>query len=917
LVIPAIEHPARCRSHDTLWGIMLGNETDRLALLAFKSQINQHPVLSSWNDSNHFCEWEGVTCSHRHQRVTILNLTSKGLIGTISPHVGNLSFLRTIVLRNNDFQGHIPQEFGQLFRLEKLDVGFNSLFGEIPANISLCSNLINLYLDHNTLVGKIPIELGNLLKLVILVLEKNNLTRGIPPSLGNLTSLEYLTFSENSLGGKIPSTLNQLKNLKVLGLNSCKLSGVFPVSLYNLSTIVIFSITDNHFSGNLPSEIGFMLPNIQLFYFGKNQFSGPIPSSLFNVSTIQRVDIASNQFTGKVPLNIGNLKGLTDLLLEYNNLGSGKSGDLDFFTSLANCSYLKSLTISHNQFGGTLPHSIGNFSNQLRQLDLSLNQISGSIPSEIGNLQNLTLLNLNDNHLTGSIPMSIGNLQKLQILVLNSNQLLGRLPSSIRNMSELFLLDLSNNSLEGSIASSFENRILQRLDLSYNNFTGSMPKLEISLSPRLVMLYLAHNALSGSIPVEVENLKSLGYLVVSENRMSGQIPNAIGGCPRLEYLGLQGNFFEGPLPSSLSSLQSLQVLDVSHNKISGKIPGSLEKLPLQNLNLSFNNFEGEVPTKGVFSNVSAIAVLGNYKICGGILELELPKCNIQKSRKHGTLALKVAVGVFISLVLMVALFLIVYSRMKPIRGASSNQLPKDHLKRISYNELREATNGFSPTNLVGVGSYGSVYKGILQQDEGFIAVKVLNLMERGASKSFMAECHALKAVRHRNLLKVLTVCSSADFNGNDFKALVYEFMPNGSLESWIYPSLDEHLHCLNLDQRLNIAIDVASALDYLHNHCDRHIVHCDLKSSNVLLDNDMTAHVGDFGLAKFLSKSTSTCTSNKGESSSVAIRGTIGYIAPGLHYYGLIHGVIKKFYGTMWKLEISCLHCLQSPQCLN
>ena len=119
-----------------------------------------------------------------------------------------------------------------------------------------------------------------------------------------------------------------------------------------------------------------------------------------------------------------------------------------------------------------------------------------------------------------------------------------------------------------------------------------------------------------------------------------------------------------------------------------------------------------------------------------------------------------------------------------------------------------------------------------------------------------------------------------DYNGNEFKALVFEFMANGSLEKWLHPYIDNENQSrhLNLLQRLNIAIDVATALHYLHEHCKRPIIHCDLKPSNVLLDNDMIAHVSDFGLARLLS---STNDVSQNQTSTVGLKGSIGYAAPG------------------------------------
>ncbi|XP_028094594.1 probable LRR receptor-like serine/threonine-protein kinase At3g47570 [Camellia sinensis] len=182
-----------------------------------------------------------------------------------------------------------------------------------------------------------------------------------------------------------------------------------------------------------------------------------------------------------------------------------------------------------------------------------------------------------------------------------------------------------------------------------------------------------------------------------------------------------------------------------------------------------------------------------------------------------------------------------------------------------------------------MGSFGSVYKGILDHSEKVVAVKVLNLQFRGASKSFVAECEALRRIRHRNLVKVFTACSSVDYNGNDFKALVYDFMVNGSLEDWLHANENEdevHVKSRNLNilQRLNIAVDVASALDYLHHHCSEPIVHCDLKPSNVLLNDEMIGHVGDFGLVRFLPEG--TYNSSATQSSSIGLRGSVGYAAP-------------------------------------
>lgn len=220
---------------------------------------------------------------------------------------------------------------------------------------------------------------------------------------------------------------------------------------------------------------------------------------------------------------------------------------------------------------------------------------------------------------------------------------------------------------------------------------------------------------------------------------------------------------------------------------------------------------------------------------------------------------------------------VTYWRRKTEKVSNAASFERDNLMKMSYWELHKATDGFSSENAIGSGSFGSVYKGKLNRKmDKLIAVKVLNLENNSASKSFVAECKILRNVRHRNLVKILTYCSSIDSSRNDFKALVYEFMPNGNLDMWLHPDEKNSSRNLSLLQRINVAIDVASALQYLHNHCENPIVHCDLKPSNILLNGDMCACVGDFGLARFHPKITSEIS----EMSSIGLRGSIGYAAP-------------------------------------
>ncbi|KAM7466662.1 hypothetical protein LguiB_014224 [Lonicera macranthoides] len=821
-----------------------GNETDRLALLTFKSNLHDpQGVLHSWNSSVHFCMWQGITCGLQHRRVTVLNLSSSGLVGSLSPNIGNLSFLRSMALENNSLQGQIPPKIGRLFRLQNLSLYNNSLEGKIPANLSHCTSLMRISLANNKLVGQIPRELIALSNLIFLSLAKNYLRGEIWSSFGNLTSLEALYLSYNALEGSIPCTFGQLIKLSALGFGSDEISGMVPSSIYNLSSLTVLSLGGNQLRGSIPHNLGLSLPNLQVLELSENQFVGAIPTSLTNISELSFLILSVNNFRGNIPANFGNLQHLRRFSLSFNFLGNEEVDDMAFLNSLTNC-----------RIGGLF---------NLEILEIAKNQFEGEIPDAFGEMKKLQVFDLQLNHLSGQIPTSLGNLSFLSYVVLQDNKLEGTIPSSLGNCKNLL-----------------------SMDLSHNNLSGRIPK-ELFSSSALFELNLSRNHLVGPIPYQVSNLKNLVQLDVSENRLLGEIPTELGTCSALVNLSLCDNLFEGSIPPSFESLRGIENLDISKNNLSGTIPIFLAKFSLYNLNLSFNNFEGELPTKGAFANVSNISVVGNNGLCGGISALQLPRCQTRTLKERGLSRFHIILisgGCFLLVASMVSLFIICWLKKKKL-GQSYGSFPMESFLTVSYGYLLKATNEFSLTNLIGMGSYGSVYKGILERKEKMVAVKVLNLQRQGASKSFMAECKALRNIRHRNLVKIITSCSSIDFQGNDFKALVYDFMPNGSLERWLNSSRDtdngqDERHILNLHQRTNIAMGVACALEYLHFQCEKPIVHCDLKPSNILLNRDMVAHVGDFGLAKFLLPE----LSNANQSSSNGIRGTLGYIAP---EYGL------------------------------
>ncbi|XP_050237381.1 probable LRR receptor-like serine/threonine-protein kinase At3g47570 [Mercurialis annua] len=861
------------------------NETDRLALLDFKAKITEDPlgIMSAWNTSHHFCEWRGVVCGRQHrQRVTELDLRLLKLSGSISPHIGNLSFLRILYLNNNSFSYEIPPQIGSLRRLQALYLSYNLLSGKIPSNLSACSNLNYLYLRGNGLTGEIPSELFLLTRLKELVLGRNNLVGTIPLSISNLTSLEFLYLSGNNLHGVIPEFIGQLKNLKVLALGINQFSGTLHSSIFNLSLIQVIDVGGNYLQGTLPASLGDSLPYLRFFSIFRNQFSGSIPSSVSNATNLENFQVTNNTLTGTIP-SFEKLNKLSYLGLGINHFGYGKDDDLKFLYGLTNATDLLDLNMGSNNLGGTLPEQIANFSRKLELFNINSNEIHGKIPTGIESLVNLNVFTALWNNLSGTIPSGIGKLENLVFLSLYGNYLVGNIPSSLGNLTNLIAIHLSFNQLKGNIPPSLGNyKKLLDLGLSDNNLTGLIPPQIFEISSLSIGLDLSSNRLHGPIPNQVGNLKQLGQLYLDNNMLSGNIPSDLGGCVSLEALSIGHNFFQGPIPSSLSVLRGLQFLNLSYNNFSGKVPSFLKNLSLLSLDISYNDFEGMVPIEGIFKNTSATSIVGNKRLCGGVSGLALPTCKSDREpkRKRQRTAIFVVSAFAGVIALLLVVFYLWFSK-KRRKDSPSCDFEKASILRVSYQNLFEATNEFSLDNLIGSGGFGSVYKGILEQEGLVIAVKVFNLMRRGASKSFLAECEVLRNVRHRNLVKVLSACSSVDYGNNDFKALVYEFMDNGSLDDWLHPT--HHPKNLSIIQRFNIVIDVACALEYLHCHSGTlPIVHCDVKPSNVLLDKEMIAHVGDFGLVKFLNKEMLHSTSN--HSSSLATIGTIGYFPP---EYGL------------------------------
>ncbi|XP_055814380.1 receptor kinase-like protein Xa21 [Solanum dulcamara] len=383
----------------------------------------------------------------------------------------------------------------------------------------------------------------------------------------------------------------------------------------------------------------------------------------------------------------------------------------------------------------------------------------------------------------------------------------------------------------------------------------------------LLFIDVSQNSIEGEVPSDIGGLKAIVELHLSSNHFSHMIPSTFEEFQNLQSLDLLNDSFFGQIPLSFAKLISLEFLNLSLNALSGTIPKSLEKLTyLKSINVSFNDLQGEIPSDGVFSNSTLQSFLGNKGLCGMHI-LEVPTCaitNTGQQSKSKKLVLKIVIPVVTSSFL-ISLFVIVWIMKRQKKGNSEDVEKVPEIKNhqlVSYHEIQRATNNFDGSNLIGEGSSGSVYKGTLSGGS-VVAIKVLDLENEQVCKRFDTECKVMRNVRHKNLVPVITTCSS-DY----IRVIVVQYMPNGSLENWLYR---EESH-LNLLQRVTIMLDVAEAIEYLHHGHDTPIVHCDLKPANVLLDEEMVTHVGDFSISKILVERKSM--------SHTETLGTLGYIAP-------------------------------------
>ncbi|KAL3824272.1 hypothetical protein ACJIZ3_020301 [Penstemon smallii] len=849
--------------------------------------------IQGWStnlSSANCCNWAGITCNS----VVKLELGRRRIVGNLSDSLGNLDQLITLNLSHNFLRGSIPRSLFHLPKLEILDLSNNDISGWFPSSINLPSvRVVNI--SENQIMGPVPVGICiNSTNISVMNMEANHLSGTLPYGLGNCSSLEDLSLATNFLYGNLPEDLFRLSNLKILALQENQFSGHLSGLIGNLSNLVHVDLSLNQFSGNIPDVFHSF---VQLRYFSaqSNRFSGRIPTSLANSPTIASLSLRNNSLGGTIDLNCSAMVNLVSLNLA-TNLFHGNIPE-----NLATCPRLRTINFARINFTGQVPESFKDFKS-LSYLSLSNSSIT-NLTAALGVLQhckNLTTLILTLNFRNETMPNN-SSLQftGLKTLVIASCRLTGFIPQWLSGCRELQLLDLSWNRLEGPIPSWFGNlSSLFYLDLSNNSLSGEIPK-ELTGMQSLVYGNISVEEPSPDFPLFVRrNVSGYKYrqvgsfpptLELGNNFLTGSIWPEFSNLKELHVLDLKCNNLSGTIPSSLSGMTSLETLDLSFNNLNGTIPSSLISLNfLSSFSVSHNDLSGEIPTGGQFLTFPNSSFEGNPSLCGDhashpcLSNERTPHLSAGKSRAT-IISMSVGIGVgtiiLVSLVYFVILWLSrgkVVDPEKEDTDVNEKDLEelsnlvflcqnKDSDKEIFLDDLLKATDSFDQSHIIGCGGYGLVYKAILS-DGRKLAIKRLSGEHFEMEREFRAEIETLSRAQHPNLVHLQGYCKY-----KKDKLLIYSYMENGSLDYWLHEKVDGP-SSLDWETRLQIAQGAARGLAYLHQSCEPHILHRDIKSSNILLNEKFEAHLADFGLARLILPNVTHVTTD--------LVGTLGYIPP-------------------------------------
>lgn len=760
--------------------------------------------------------------------------------------------MKFLYLAANHFFGKIPARLAELCStLVELDLSSNNLTGDIPREFGACTSLTSFDISSNTFAGELQVEvLSEMSSLKELSVAFNDFVGPVPVSLSKITGLELLDLSSNNFTGTIPKWLCEEEfgnNLKELYLQNNGFTGFIPPTLSNCSNLVALDLSFNYLTGTIPPSLG-------------------------SLSKLRDLIMWLNQLHGEIPQELGNMESLENLILDFNELSGGIP------SGLVNCSKLNWISLSNNRLGGEIPAWIGKLSN-LAILKLSNNSFSGRVPPELGDCPSLLWLDLNTNLLTGTIPPELFK-QSGKVTV---NFINGKTYVYIKNDGSRECHGAGNLLEFAGISQKKLNRISTKNPCNFTRVYGGKLQPTFTTNGSMIFLDISHNMLSGTIPKEIGEMHYLYILHLSYNNLSGSIPQELGTMKNLNILDLSYNMLQGQIPQALAGLSLLTEIDLSNNFLYGLIPES-----------------------GQFDTFPPVKFLNNSGLCG----VPLPPCGKdtganaaqhQKShRRQASLVGSVAMGLLFSLFCVFGLIIIAIEtrkRRKKKEAAIDGYIDNSHsgnannsgwkltsarealsinlatfekpLRKLTFADLLEATNGFHNDSLIGSGGFGDVYKAQLK-DGSVVAIKKLIHVSGQGDREFTAEMETIGKIKHRNLVPLLGYCKVGEE-----RLLVYEYMKYGSLEDVLHDPKKAGLK-MNWSVRRKIAIGAARGLAFLHHSCIPHIIHRDMKSSNVLLDENLEARVSDFGMARMMSAMDTHLSVS-------TLAGTPGYVPP--EYY--------------------------------
>jgi Leucine-rich repeat (LRR) protein len=706
-----------------------------------------------------------------------------------------------------------------------------------------------------------------------------------------------LDLGGNQLSGSfVDSVVSTISSLRVLRLSFNNITGQnpLPVLAAGCPLLEVIDLGSNELGGEIMEDLCSSLPSLRKLFLPNNYLNGTVPKSLGDCANLESIDLSFNFLVGQIPKEIVVLPKLIDLVMWANGL-SGEIPDM----LCSNGTTLETLVLSYNNFTGGIPPSITRCVN-LIWVSFSGNRLTGSVPHGLGKLQKLAILQLNKNQLSGPVPAELGSCINLIWLDLNSNSFTGTIPPELASQTGLipggivsgkqfaFLRNEAGNICPGAgVLFEFFGIRPERL--------AAFPTVHLCPSTRIYV---------GTMDYKFESNGSMIFLDLSYNRLTGTIPAGLGNMMFLEVMNLGHNDLNGTIPSEFSGLRLVGAMDLSNNHLTGGIPPGLGTLSfLADLDVSNNNLSGPIPLTGQLSTFPQSRYANNSGLCG----IPLPPCghdpgqgsvpsassNGRRKTVRGSILVGIALSMLILLLLLVTLCKLRknqkteemrtgYIESLPTSGTSSWKLSGVHeplsinvatfekpLRKLTFAHLLEATNGFSAETLIGSGGFGEVYKAKLK-DSTVVAIKKLIHFTGQGDREFTAEMETIGKIKHRNLVPLLGYCKIGDE-----RLLVYEYMKHGSLDVVLHDKAKAGVK-LDWAARKKIAIGSARGLAFLHHSCIPHIIHRDMKSSNVLLDSNLDARVSDFGMARLMNALDTHLSVS-------TLAGTPGYVPP--EYY--------------------------------